>query len=239
VRPLGQILDALESCQGAQTPPSPTNPYLFMVWWHCGYPPGEERCSQSWQALNAEIGVAPDDVLTASSSRLARVLRAGGRPPGLRVRRLKEVAGRIRTVFPGDLRAGLRALPLPEARTALREFTGIGNPGADRILLFGDIVPVAAVPWSCPHVLVRIESGHEPAACTAVHAEAQRSLETQLPATPGLRTRAYLLLQRHGRVPCKRTDPKCSACPVAPDCAFFVAAAHAPRRRAKPAPARR
>jgi endonuclease III len=239
VRPLGQILDALESCHGTQTPTSPTDPYLFMVWWHCGYPPSEERCSQGWKGLNARIGVAPDDVLSASSSRLARVLRAGGMVPELRARRLKEVVRRIRTVFSGDLRAGLRALPLPAARAALRKFPGVGNPGADRILLFGDIAPVAAVPSSCPHVLVRIESGREPAAYTAVYAQAQRSLETQLPATPGARTRAYLLLQRHGRALCKRTNPKCSACPVAPDCAFFVAAAPTPRRRAKSAPARR
>ena len=239
MRPLGQILDALESFHGVQVPSSPTEPYLFLVWWHCGYPPGEERCSAGWKALNAEVGVAPDDLLAASSSRLARVLKAGGIVPELRARRLKEVARRIRTVFSGDLCAALRALPVAQARTALRKFPGIGNPGADRILLFGDIAPIAAVPSSCPHVLVRIESGDVPDAYPAVYAAAQRSLEAQLAATSSARTRAYLLLQRHGRTLCKRTNPACSACPVAPDCAFFSAAA-APRstRRVKAAPAR-
>ena len=237
--PLAQILDALESFHGTQTPASPADPYLLLVWWHCGYPPSGERCSQGWKALNAEVGVAPDDLLRVNSSRLARVLKAGGMVPELRARRLKEIAKRIRTVFSGDLRAGLRALPLAEARAALRKFPGIGNPGADRILLFGDIAPVAAVPSSCPHVLVRIESGREPAAYTAVYAEAQRSLEAQLPGTAGARTRAYLLLQRHGRALCKRTSPKCNACPVAPDCAFFAATVHPPRPRARLAPARR
>jgi endonuclease-3 len=159
--------------------------------------------------------------------------------PDLRAQRLKEIARRIRSVFSGDLRAGLRALPLAEARAALRKFPGIGDPGADRILLFGDIAPVAAVPSSCPHVLVRIESGREPAAYTAAYAEAQRWLEAHLPGTAGARTRAYLLLQRHGRALCKRTNPKCSACPVAPECAFFAAAARPSGRRARLAPARR
>jgi endonuclease III len=238
VRPLGQILDALESFHGVQAPGSPTEPYLFLVWWHCGYPPGEERCSRGWKALNAEVGVAPDDLLAASSARLARILKAGGLVPELRARRLKEIARRIRTVFSGDLRAGLRALPVAEARAALRKFPGVGNPGADRILLFGDLAPIAAVPSSCPHVLVRIESGRVPAAYPAVYAEAQRALEAQLPAASGARTRAYLLLQRHGRTLCKLTNPKCSTCPVAPDCAFFAAsAARPPARRAKAAPA--
>ncbi|MGB6603790.1 MAG: hypothetical protein WA747_04060 [Steroidobacteraceae bacterium] len=237
--PLARILDALESFHGAQPPTAPTDPYLFLVWWHCGYPPSEERCSLGWKALNAEVGVAPDDLLRVSSSRLARVLKAGGLVPELRARRLKEVARRIRTAFSGDLRAGLRGLPLAEARSALRKFPGIGNPGADRILLFGDIAPVAAVPSSCPHVLVRIESGREPAAYTAVYAQAQRSLDAHLPGTVPARMRAYLLLQRHGRALCKRTNPRCGACPVAPDCAFLAATAHAPRRRAKAVPARR
>lgn len=239
MRQLGQILDALESFHGAQTPSAPTDPYLFLIWWHCGYPPSEERCSRGWKALNAEVGVAPDDLLSTASSRLARVLKAGGLVPELRARRLKEVALRLRTTFSGDLSAGLRALSLPEARTALRKLPGIGNPGADRILLFGDISPVAAVPSSCPHVLVRIESGREPGAYTAVYAQAQRSLEAQLPAAMSVRTRAYLLLQRHGRVLCKRTNPKCGDCPVAPDCAFVAAAARTSVRRAKGAPARR
>jgi endonuclease III len=239
VQPLGQILDALESFHGTQTPTSPTDPYLFLVWWHCGYPPSEERCGQGWKALNAEVGVAPDDLLSAGSPKLARVLKAGGMVPELRAKRLKEVARRIRTVFSGDLRTALRGLPLAEARAALRKFPGIGNPGADRILLFGDISAVAAVPSSCPHVLVRIESGREPAAYPAVYAEAQRTLEGQLPATASARTRAYLLLQRHGRALCKRTNPSCSVCPVAPDCAFFAATTHTPARRAKAAPARR
>ncbi|MGH9565806.1 MAG: hypothetical protein ACRD4F_00925 [Candidatus Angelobacter sp.] len=33
--------------------------------------------------------------------------------------------------------------------------------GADLVLLFDGIAPVAAVPSNCPHVLVRIQQGHE------------------------------------------------------------------------------
>ena len=38
-------------------------------------------------------------------------------------------------------------------------------------------------------------------------------------------TRAYLLLQRHGRSLCRRSRPKCSACPIADTCAYLAASA--------------
>jgi len=46
-------------------------------------------------------------------------------------------------------------------RRALKKFPNIADPGADRILLFGGMSPVAAVPSNNPHVLVRIQSGPE------------------------------------------------------------------------------
>jgi len=33
-------------------------------------------------------------------------------------------------------------------------------------------------------------------------------------------TRAYLLLKRHGQELCKRTNPKCAACPLNSRCAY-------------------
>jgi hypothetical protein len=35
--PLPQLLDALESFHGKQKPKWPTDPYRFLIWWHCGY----------------------------------------------------------------------------------------------------------------------------------------------------------------------------------------------------------
>jgi hypothetical protein len=33
---IAQILDRLENRYGAQQATWPTDPYLFLVWWHCG-----------------------------------------------------------------------------------------------------------------------------------------------------------------------------------------------------------
>lgn len=217
---LEPILDALEAHYGPQLPLAPTDPYQFLVWWHCGYPPSEARCEQGWQALSQEIGVDPLVLRAARPARLARALSAGGLVPQLRAERVRAVAIRVLEEFAGDLAAGLAALPPAQAHTALRKFPGIGPPGADRILLFAGLAPLAAVPSSCPYVLPRIVSGRVPADYRASYTQAQRLIADALPAASAPRRRAYLLLLRHGRELCKRTRPQCALCPLARRCRF-------------------
>lgn len=219
---LSHLLDTLESSYGPPTPGWPTDPYQFLVWWQCGYPPSEEHCARGWAALTQAVGVAPDELLAARRATVARALTAGGLVPELRAQRLQGIAQRVHHVFAGDLRAALALLPVREARAALRQFPGIGDPGADRILLFAGLAAIAAVPSNCPQVLVRIECGRVPTDYRATYLQAQRLLEEALPATAAARTRAYLLLQQHGQQLCKRTRPRCEKCPIAPSCRYFL-----------------
>jgi endonuclease III len=232
-RAIADILDTLESHYGAQQPHWPTDPFPFLVWWHCGYPPSDERCTRGWAALSREVGVTAEALLSAPASRLARILKSGGMVPELRATRVQSIASRVQQEFAGDLRSALAALPLARARALLKEFPGIADPGADRILLFAGLAAPAAVPSSCPQVPVRIAAGSEPPAYTAVYAQARRILEQQLPATPPARMRAYLLLQIHGRSLCKRTSPRCSECPVVTRCAYAARRLRPTRGRAR------
>lgn len=231
---LAPILDVLESFYGVQSPGSPLDPYLFLIWWHCGYPPSEERCNRGWEALTAATGVSAAELTAARSSQLARALKAGGMVPELRAARVKSIARTVLEDYAGDLRAALAALPAGEARKVLRKFPGIGAPGADRILLFSGLEPVAAVPSGSPYVPVRIESGREGAKYTATYAQAQQLIETQSPATLEARSRAYLLLQRHARELCKAGKPKCGECPVSGSCRYFASVARKLRPRDEP-----
>ena len=233
MQPLAPILDTLESFYGEQAPGWPTDPYLFLVWWHCGYPPGEERCSRGWEALTAAVGVRPQELAAVRSTRLARALKAGGMVPELRAARVRSIARSVLENYGGDLRAALAVLPESEARKLLTGFPGIGAPGADRILLFAGLEPVAAVPSGSPYVLVRIESGREGAKYTETYRQAQQLIETQSPATLPARSRAYLLLQRHARELCKARRPKCGECPVSGSCSYFASVARksGPRER--------
>jgi endonuclease III len=216
---ISEILDTLESFYGKQRSDAPADPYEFLVWWHCGYPASEERCAKGWQLLTSQIGVAPKLLLAAKTSKLVGALRAGGMVPELRAARLKEIAGRVRDEFAGDLRLALSSLPVPQARKILKTFPGVGNPGAERILLFAKLAPAAAVPSSCPQVLVRIEQGAESPNYAANYSAAQAMLEA-LPATFSARSRAYLLVNRHGHELCKRSKPACTRCPLQSNCAF-------------------
>jgi endonuclease III len=213
------ILDSLESNYGALDPAAPTDPYEFLIWWHCGYPASEERCSKGWASLTREIGIAPKQLSNASTAKLVRALKAGGMVPDLRATRLKEIAARVQEEYGGDLRSALSRLSAPQARKALKAFPGIGKPGADRILLFSRLSPVAAVPSACPYVLVRVLQGPEGQKYVAIYAAAQQMLNT-LPATFDERIRGYLLVARHGHELCKRSNPWCDRCPLRARCAF-------------------
>jgi len=220
---ISDLLDRLEKTYGPQEPNFPVDPYEFLVWWFCGYPPSDAACSKGWASLTREVGVEPEKLLNAKPSKLSAALQAGGMVPELRAERLKEVAMRVKDEFGGDLRASLVG-PIPQARKRLKSFPSIADPGADRILLFAGISPIAAVPSNCVHALDRIFHTKETKNYSAAYREAQHSLARELPEKFDVRTRAYLLLKKHGQEICKRTNPKCEICPVRSQCAFFAAA---------------
>jgi endonuclease-3 len=210
---LAQLLDSLEAFHGPQLPDCPIDPYRFLVWWHCGYPASDAACAKGWASLTSRFQVDPESLLAANAEELAEALKPGGMVPELRAIRLKEIAVKVQKEFDGDLCAALRRMPLAKARTALKKFPGIADPGADRILLFAGIAPLPAVPSNCPHVLLRIHLGYEPEKYAVAYAEAQKMISNPIPEKLDARCRAYLLIKRHGQEICKRTNPKCTICP--------------------------
>ncbi len=105
--PLAGILDRLEQFHGPQQPHWPTEPYEFLIWWHCGYPASDAACARGWDALNRTTGIEPAQILDAGTAKLAGALKAGGMVPELRAMRLIEIASRVQREFGGDLRNGL------------------------------------------------------------------------------------------------------------------------------------
>lgn len=222
-----ELLDKLERLYGKQRPSWPVDPYEFIVWWNCGYPASEATCAKGWCKLQSEVGTDPRSLLKATSRKIASAMRAGGIVPELRASRLKEIATRVEEEFSGDLRAALTA-SLPQARKTLKKFPGIADPGADRILLFAAIAPIAAVPSNCTQVLVRILHGQERENYGVNYHQAQQAIAADVPEEFEARTRAYLLLKRHGQEICKRARPKCEACPVSANCSYFAFGRHRP-----------
>ena len=214
------VLDRLEAFHGQQTPRWPVDPYEFLIWWHCGYPASDATCDRGWNALNEQIGIKPGQILRASEASLAAALKAGGMVPELRAMRIHQIAQRVENEFGGDLLSGLKG-PLEQVRKALKRFPGIADPGADRILLFGHLKAIAAVPSNCPQVLVRVERGLERGNYTVNYREAQSLIVAGVPEQFHARERAYLLLKQPGQTLCKREKPKCDQCPLNGGCAYF------------------
>jgi endonuclease-3 len=217
---LPRLLESLESHYGPRKPVWPTDPYQFLVWYYSAYPASDAKCAKGWESLKKNIGIEPERILAAAPAALAFALKPGGMIPEERAMRLKETADKTIGEFGGDLAGTLKRLPLSKARAALKTFPGIANPGADRILLFAGISPIAAVPSNCTHVPARIFQGGENTNYNREYAEAQKTIEAETPPSFDARQRAYLLLKHHGQEICKRSAPRCSACPVVRSCAF-------------------
>jgi endonuclease-3 len=216
-----KVLERFELHYGKQFPYWPTEPYEFLVWWHCGYPQSDDRCAKGWAALTSQMDIAPKALLAAKPAKLASALKQGGMVPELRALRLKEIAMRVQDQFGDDL-LGALAGPTAHARKLLKTFPNIGDPGADRILLFAGPAPIAAVPSNNVSVIVRVLYGRERENYGVNYRESQHAIEVAIPAELEARSRAYLLLKRHGQELCKRTNPKCDRCPVSDGCAYFA-----------------
>ena len=219
---LPKLLATLERHYGAPGPPYPTDPYEMILHNNCGYPATDASCTKAFDALKSEIGLRPDDILAAPDRKLTGLMRLGGIMPDVRAARLKEIAALVKHTYGGDLGAVLKK-PLPEARKVLKKFPTIGDPGADKILLFTRTAPIAAVPSNCLHVPTRLGLGEEKKNYAATYRSAQEAIQAQLPADCDALLRAYLLLKRHGQELCKRSWPLCGSCPVSADCPWLEA----------------
>ncbi|MGC1618853.1 MAG: hypothetical protein WA765_10230 [Candidatus Acidiferrum sp.] len=225
------ILDKLEKHFGVQAAAGPSDPYEMILFANCGYPATDASCTKGYEALKRAVGTKPEEILAAPKAKLAKLMRLGGIVPELRGERLKTVAKIVNEEFGADLMWSLEKLMKEErndtskgtrlAKKALKEFPVIGDPGADKILLFAGLAPIAAVPSACPAVPQRILFGAEDKNYGAGYRAAQEAMTAELPESFAARQRAYLLLKRHGQETCKRAKPKCEICPISAMCAYF------------------
>jgi endonuclease III len=231
---LTQILDVLKDLYGPQKLAGPKDPYEMIVFLNSGYPASDAKCTKGFEALKREIGEQPKKILAVSKAKLAKVMRPNVIIPGLCAERLKGIAGRVSNEFKGDLTAALkqrlREAKEPEkglkaAKKVLQEFSVIGEPSAEKILLFSGLVPVAAVPSAFVDVPIRLFRGEPGKNYAADYKTAREILDSGLPRTFDARQQAYLLMKKHGQEICKRTKPKCEICPLTARCAYLQAKA--------------
>jgi len=228
---LAKVLDGLEKHYGVQKEVGPSDPYEMIVFVNSGYPASDAACTKGYAALKSEVGTKPEQILKAPKAKLVKLMKLGGIVPEVRAERLKLTARMVNQLFGGELKWALGKMMTEEktpaekrlrrVRSALKEFPVIGEPSADKILLFAGLTPVAAVPSANPAPLQRILFGREDKNYGAGYRAAQEAIGAELDENFEERRRAYLLLKKHGQEICKRTKPKCEICPINKMCVYF------------------
>jgi endonuclease-3 len=228
---LAKILDRLEEHYGRQNAVGPSEAYEMILFVNSAYPATDVACAKGYDALRSEVGTRPEEILKAPKGKLLKPARLGGMFPEKRVERWKSVARMAEKEFGGDLDGRLEKLMKDEktpkekrlkaAKNAMKKFPVIGEPRAEKILLFAGLAPVAAVPSACTGVPQRILFGHEDKNYAKGYRAAQDKIAAAVPEEFAARRRAYWLLKKHGQEICKRTRPKCEICPISGMCAYF------------------
>ena len=158
--------------------------------------------------------------MAAPEATLVEIAGMGGIVPKISAGKLREVAAIALEKFGGNLKTALE-LPLKQARKALKQFPGVGDPGAEKILLFTGTQPVFAMDSNILRVVCRLGFSVETKNYSASYRAAQQSLTREIPANCDVLIRAYQLLRRLGMEICKRSKPLCEACPLQRDCDYF------------------
>lgn len=216
---LEKRLDVLEKQLGPQEVRMPRDALGLVLWENVAYLVDDERRARVFKSLKQRVGLGAAALRAARPETLLEIAALGGMHPAQRVDKLRDIADLVLDEFGGDLEAVLER-PARDARRALKRFPGIGEPGADKILLFTGTEPVLALDSNALRVLLRLGYGTESKNYAQSYKSAQRAAEVELERTCAARQRAYDLLRRHGQTLCKSKAPECDACPLEAGCEY-------------------
>jgi endonuclease III len=213
-----KLVDKLQQHYGAPAPPPSIDPLELIIWENIAYLASDKRRDEAFRTLKETIGTHPEQILAAQHSALAAIGKAGILPD-VSAEKLLIIAKIAYEEFDSDLRALLKK-PLPQAKKALRRFPSIGDPGAEKILLFTGSYPVMALDSNGLRVLCRVGFADEQKNYSATYRSIQNAIRAQLPMDYDSLIRAHQLLRQHGQELCKRSKPRCAECPLNASCNY-------------------
>ena len=214
---LSQVIERLGALYGEPDAPDTNDPWQMIVWENVAYLVDDERRQQAMEALQHGIGISPEQILAATPAQLLKKAAIRGMVPEQSVEKLRRGAEIALDEFSGDLRPILK-LPLAQAKKALRRFPAIGDPGAEKILLFCRAFLILALESNGLRVLIRLGYGQEKPNYSATYRLVQQAIEGELVKEYSWLIRVYQLLRRHGQELCRRSKPRCEECPLMKEC---------------------
>ena len=215
---LSKLVDKLQQHYGVPALPPSTDPLELLIWENIAYLATDNRRAEAFAVLKRTIGTRPKEILAAQHSALAAIGKAGILPD-VSAEKLLTIAKIAYEEFDSDLSAALKK-PLPQATKALKRFPGIGDPGAEKILLFTRSYPLMALDSNGLRVLCRVGFAVEQKNYSATYRLVQDAICEQLPRDYDSLIRAHQLLRQHGQELCKRSKPLCTECPVRDSCNY-------------------
>ena len=213
-----KLVDKLQQHYGAPAPPPSTDPLELIIWENIAYLANDRRRAEAFAILKRTIGTRPEQILGAQQSALVAIGKAGILPD-VSAEKLLTIAKIAYEEFDSDLRSALKK-PLPRARKALKRSPSIGDPGAEKILLFTRSYPVMALDSNGLRVLCRVGFAEEQKNYSATYRLVQDAIHEQLPRDCDSLIPAHQLLRQHGQELCKRSKPRCADCPLSDDCNY-------------------
>ena len=219
---LQKIISQLTVRYGKPDSPITTDPFELILLENIAYLVSDERREKAFKTLRKHAGTKPHEILAAAHEDILQATTLGGMHPEQRVSRLKEIALIAMNEFGGDLKQALK-LPLPKAKQALQKFPSIGEPSAEKILLFTRSYPVLGLDSNGLRVLLRLGFGEEKKNYTTTYRAVQEAIKDQLKEDFDWLISAHILLRQHGKELCKTNAPLCEKCPVRKSCEYFKA----------------
>ena len=217
---LKKIVSLLKRYYGVPFIPPGKGPFELILWENACYLLPDDRRLAVFEGLKKQVGLTPDTILKANPDVLLALATMGGMRPKVRVFRWQEIARIAKQQFAGNLDQVL-SMTYGQAKKALKQFPNIGDPGAEKILMFCGVAPGLPLEWNGLRVLTRIGYGREHVRNYGkTYKSVQEDIQDELPRRPEAVASIHLLLRQHGKELCRNNTPQCYECPVSSMCAY-------------------
>jgi len=218
--PLREAVTRLEKHYGAPPKPPVTDPFELILWESCAYLVDDDRRARVYSRLIQKTKADPEQIAGMKPGALAELIGPdGGMQPPMRAEKLQRAANLVLDVEGGA--AGLATLCRTDVQAAsrvLRRFPGIGEPGADRILMIAGGLKTLAPDSNGVRVLVRLGFGREDRRYDRMYRSVVEATTPELPPERKWWVKAHQLLRHHGKTLCKTSAPLCGECPLSARC---------------------
>src|ERR1051326_8250404 len=208
-----KVIAKLKKHYGSAAVPPAKGPFELVMWENACYLLPDDRRAAVFQGLRKQVGLNAKAILKANGDVLLALATMGGMRPKVRVFRWQEIARITLSQFDGDLDQILK-LSYAQAKKALKQFPNIGDPGAEKILMFCGAAPGLPLEWNGLRDLTRAGYGRAKKNDAAMYRSVQEAIKTELPQKAEAVAQAHLLLRQHGKEICKDKSPQCYECPI-------------------------